>query len=128
GETIETTSDDEPEDEPKRNIDTIELSGDEDEEKDFLPSSARKEKGKATASTRRTSRPGFGLRPVRARRTLGDDEEPDGQNDASPRKKRPSAHKRLDSSSQEISSDDRDGDPMELDWDSAQLVREPPSS
>jgi DNA-directed RNA polymerase III subunit RPC4 len=129
GETIEVITDDEPDDKlPKRDINEIAKSDNEDEDKDQnpLPSSDGKGKQKA-ASTHRTRKPNTGLRPVRAPRTERKEDGQDGQNDTALRKKRPSTNKRLDAESQEISSDNRDDDAIE-DTDSVQLLKEQPSS
>ncbi|KIW64161.1 hypothetical protein PV04_09114 [Phialophora macrospora] len=140
GETIETTSDDERDDGPKRDIERIWISSDEDEgeDDDAIMSSSRKGKQKATATTiaRRSSRSGAGLRPVRAPRTMREEEDQAGRNTTASRKKPAHPSKRPDVDTQEISSDEhreRDGDPMEIDMDinredSVQVIKEQPSS
>jgi DNA-directed RNA polymerase III subunit RPC4 len=126
GETIETTTDDEPDDVNKRDIERIWISSDEDD--DAVTSSSRKGKQKATNTSHRTSRAGFGLRPVRAPRTLREDEGKDGQFDTSSSKKRAPTGKKPDSEPQAVSSDDGDGDTMEADTDSVHILKEQLSS
>lgn len=125
--TLESNTDDELDDEPKRDIDTIAISSDEDEE--VTTSTSRNGKQKATSVTpQHSSRSGLGLRPVRAPRTLGPDERVDGQDKAISRKKRPTSDQKPDPEVQELSSDEKDGNAMEVDSDTVQFVKEQPSS
>ena len=107
-ETIETTTDDEPEDKPKRDIERIWISSDEEDES--IASTTRKGKQKAITQSQRASRAGLGLRPVRAPRTLQEEKDQDGHDAAAVWKKRTATSNKSDNEAQEISSDDRDGD------------------
>ncbi|KAJ9613472.1 hypothetical protein H2200_003414 [Cladophialophora chaetospira] len=125
-EPLETTTDDEPDDAPKRDIERIQLSS--DEEDDVATSTWRKGKQKAANTAPRPSRSGLGLRPVRAPRTSREAEEQAGQ-DAKSRKKHTGSAKRPDIEPQEVSSDERDGDAMDVAReDSVQVLKERPSS
>ena len=126
GEIIEASTDDEPDDGPKRDIERIWISSEEDEE--IATSTSRKGKQKAAANVRRQSRPGLGLRPVRAPRTQREEGEHGGQKDTSSSKKPTSTGKKLDSEPQELSSDERTGDAMDVDIDDVQLARDQPST
>ena len=125
-ETIETVTDDEADDVPKRDIDRIWVSSDEDE--DAVTSTTRKGKQKATATSHKTSRAGFGLRPVRAPRTVREDGGKDGQADPSSHKKRAPTGRKSDTEPQEVFSDDSDDDAMEVDTDSVQVLKDNLSS
>lgn len=123
-ETLETTTDDEPDNGPKRDIEHIWLSSEDD---DIVISTSRKGKQKATTSAPRPSRSGLGLRPVRAPRTLREEEEQAGRDGASARQKWPVTSRKADTEPQEVSSDERDGDAMDVDTeDSVQVLKEAP--
>ncbi|OCT44862.1 hypothetical protein CLCR_05692 [Cladophialophora carrionii] len=146
GETIETTTDDERDDGPKRDIERIWISSDEDQDgdeadaDDAIMSSSRKGKQRAPATTTapKPSRSGAGLRPVRAPRTRREEEDRPGRDGSAMRRKRAPVSKKPDVGPQEVSSDDhreRDGDAVEMDMDmdvdredSVQFIKEQTSS
>lgn len=116
--TLDSNTDDDLDDDFRRDIEYIQIPSDEDEEMTRSTSRIGKQKAADNGD----------LRPLRARRTRGPDEEADGQNKTNSRKKRPTSNQKPDLEVQELSSDEKDGDAMEVDSDTVQFVKEQPSS
>ncbi|KIX04466.1 uncharacterized protein Z518_05334 [Rhinocladiella mackenziei CBS 650.93] len=107
-EIVDITSDDEP-NEPKRDIERIWVSSDEDDD------AIMSRKGRERA-TQRMPKPGMGLRPVRAPRIV---KEEDAELDTSRKKAR--AFKKTDSEIQDLDEDD-------MDLDEPVFLKEQPST
>ncbi|KIW98114.1 uncharacterized protein Z519_01698 [Cladophialophora bantiana CBS 173.52] len=127
-ETLDMDTDDEPDDEGKRDIERIWISSDEDEE--IVASTSRKGKQKATSTSKRMPRIGLGLRPVRAPRTLGEEEEQEGDTAGlASKKSRTAAGPRADTETQELDKqNERDEDSEDEENELFQFVKEQPSS
>lgn len=110
GDVVDIITDEEPDEIPKRDIEQIWISS--NEEEDIATSSKRKQK-----ATPRLARAGIGLRPVRAPRTLKEEEA-----DTAASRRKPRALKKNDSEIYSL-----DDDVMEVD-EPVHLVKEQPSS
>ncbi|KIY01337.1 uncharacterized protein Z520_02889 [Fonsecaea multimorphosa CBS 102226] len=128
---LDTTTDEEPDDENKRDIERIMISSDDDDDEDIVTTSSRKGKQKATSSTKRMPTRGLALRPVRAPRTLKEEEgqEGDAGRLRSKRARTAAGHSK-DAEPQEIDSKSEPEEDTEDagDSESLQFIKEQPSS
>ncbi|OAL33735.1 hypothetical protein AYO20_06911 [Fonsecaea nubica] len=128
GEVFDAATDEEPDDDRKRDIELIMISSDDDE--DMITSRSRKGKQKPTGGSKGKPRRALGLRPVRAPRA---DKEAEGQEGDTARVRsktsRSAMGQKSDGETQDVDSkSDRDDDTEDADNDSLQFVKEQPSS